>query len=316
MKPVRFELTAPDLSAWRIGNTGVEGLWHFDSGQPGRRVLISALVHGNEWCGAWAIKELLESGLRPQVGQLTLMLANLAAFDRFDPQQPDRARFVDEDMNRQWSPERIAQTTSAERRRVAQLVPWVAQADWLLDLHSMHEPGPPLLLTGLQTRHLELARALDAPAHIVRDAGHSDGVRMRDFGRFAEPEAPGGDTRSLLIECGFHGDPDSVVVARDLCARFLQAAGVVEPGASQATQRHVPFKPWVLEVTGAVVARSERFRFSQPWQALSCIESAGTVIADNDGEPVRTPHDQCVLVMPSVRQARAGVTVVRFARRL
>jgi hypothetical protein len=91
---------------------------------------------------------------------------------------------------------------------------------------------------------------------------------------------------------------------------------VVEPAASQATQRHVPFKPWVLEVTGAVVARSERFRFSQPWQALSCIESAGTVIADNDGEPVRTPHDQCMLVMPSVRQARAGVTVVRFARRL
>ena len=30
---------------------------------------------------------------------------------------------------------------------------------------------------------------------------------------------------------------------------------------------------------------------------------------------VVTPYDNCVLVMPSVRQARAGVTVVRFARR-
>jgi len=29
---------------------------------------------------------------------------------------------------------------------------------------------------------------------------------------------------------------------------------------------------------------------------------------------VTTPHDDCVLVMPSVRQAKAGVTVVRFAR--
>jgi hypothetical protein len=28
---------------------------------------------------------------------------------------------------------------------------------------------------------------------------------------------------------------------------------------------------------------------------------------------VVTPHDDCVLVMPSVRHARAGVTVVRFA---
>jgi hypothetical protein len=75
-------------------------------------------------------------------------------------------------------------------------------------------------------------------------------------------------------------------------------------------------QPSVLEVTDAVVARSERFSFTQPWEGLSCIESAGTVIGDNDGEPVRTPYDQCVLVMPSVRQARAGVTVVRFARRL
>ena len=42
---------------------------------------------------------------------------------------------------------------------------------------------------------------------------------------------------------------------------------------------------------------------------------AGTVIGDNAGESVRTPYDDCVLVMPSTRQARAGVTVVRFARR-
>ena len=43
-------------------------------------------------------------------------------------------------------------------------------------------------------------------------------------------------------------------------------------------------------------------------------EQAGTVIGDNDGEAVVTPYDDCVLVMPSVRQALAGVTVVRFAR--
>jgi hypothetical protein len=45
------------------------------------------------------------------------------------------------------------------------------------------------------------------------------------------------------------------------------------------------------------------------------IAQAGTVIGDNDGEPVATPYDDCVLVMPSTRQARAGVTVVRYARR-
>jgi hypothetical protein len=72
---------------------------------------------------------------------------------------------------------------------------------------------------------------------------------------------------------------------------------------------------WVLEVTGRVVARSDRFRFTVPYQGLECIPCAGTVIGDNAGEPVTTPYDDCILVMPSTRQARAGVTVVRFARR-
>ncbi|HWT20447.1 MAG TPA: succinylglutamate desuccinylase, partial [Variovorax sp.] len=51
-----FELSPPDISAWRAGNTGTEGVWHFEAEQPGRRVMISALVHGNEVCGAWALK--------------------------------------------------------------------------------------------------------------------------------------------------------------------------------------------------------------------------------------------------------------------
>lgn len=44
------------------------------------------------------------------------------------------------------------------------------------------------------------------------------------------------------------------------------------------------------------------------------IRKAGTPIGNNDGDIVTTPYDDCVLVMPSFRQVRAGVTVVRFAR--
>lgn len=316
-----FELPVPDLSAWRAGNTGVEGVWHFDSGQSGRSVMVSALVHGNELCGAWAIKGLLEAGLRPQRGQLTLALCNLAAFDRFDPARHDASRFVDEDMNRQWQADRMASGSTLERRRAAELRPFVERADWLLDLHSMHERAAPLLLAGMQPRNLALARRLGTPEHVVADAGHKDGVRMRDFGRFGELNPQDGDAAacSLLLECGFHGDLSSRVVAQDMCVRFLQAAGTLD---AEALRRALPgwlqsdaLRQWALEVTGPVVARSDRFRFTHPFQGLELIEHAGTVIGWNDSEPVTTPYDDCVLVMPSVRQARAGVSVVRFARR-
>ena len=312
-----FELGRPDIAAWRAGNTGVEGVRHFDSGHSGPSVMISALVHGNELCGAWALKGLLEAAVRPQRGQLTLAFCNLAAFDRFDAAHHDASRFVDEYLNRQWQVERIASGSTLERRRAAELRPFVERADWLLDLHSMHERAAPLLLAGMQPRNLELAKRLRAPEHIVVDAGHKDGVRMRDFGRFGvlHPEGADPATRSLLLECGFHGDLSSRTVAEDMCARFLQAAGTLEAGALQGWLQDDAPRQWVLEVTGPVVARSEQFRFSQPFQGLELIEKAGTVIGWNEAEPVTTPYDDCVLVMPSVRQARAGVTVVRFARR-
>ena len=317
--PLHFALPVPDISAWRAGNTGVEGVWHFDSGKPGRNVMVSALVHGNELCGAWALKGLLEAGVRPEQGSLTLALCNLAAFDRFDAAHHDASRFVDQDLNRQWLDERMDAGDSSERRRAAALRPFVQRADWLLDIHSMHEPSAPLLLTGVQPRNLALARAMRAPEHIVVDAGHKDGVRMRDYGRFGLPDAQAGDTRSLLIECGFHGDPASLQVAQDQCVRFIEQSGVISAAAlaQQLPGWRLPDAPrqWALEVTQPVVARSAAFRFVEPFTGLECIEKQGTVIGDNDGEPVLTPYDDCVLVMPSTRQAQNGVTVVRYARR-
>ena len=317
--PLHFDLPAPDIAAWRAGNTGTEGVWRFDSGRPGRNVMFSALVHGNELCGAWAIKGLLESGLRPQAGTLTLAFCNLAAFDRFDAADHDASRFVDQDMNRQWSDERIDAADTQERRRYAALRPFVREADWLLDLHYIHEPCAPLLLTGVQPRNRGLARAMGSPEHIVVDAGHKDGTRMRDYGRFGLPDAAAGESRSLLIECGFHGDVASRAVAQDACLRFLQAAGTLDAAELDRVlpgwRRPDAPRQWALEVTGPVVASSERFRFTEPFTGLEVIAKAGTVIGDNDGVPVTTPHDDCVLVMPSVRQARAGVTVVRFATR-
>ncbi|KAG1259690.1 hypothetical protein G6F65_015246 [Rhizopus arrhizus] len=92
-RPRPFLLACPDLSAERLGNTDTPGVWHFDSGVPGKRVMLSALIHGNELCGAWALKEALAAGLRPRRGSLTLAFCNLAAFDRFDAANYAPARF-------------------------------------------------------------------------------------------------------------------------------------------------------------------------------------------------------------------------------
>ena len=224
-----FELSKPDLSAWRGGNTGIEGVWRFDSHRPGREVLVSALVHGNELFGAWALLEALQAGIRPACGALTLAFCNLAAFDRFDPLDTDRSRFVDQDFNRLWGsmPWKAAGLKpSCEQARALELQPVVERADWLLDLHSMHAEGPPLGLTGLRRHHAEHARAMGGPLILVADAGHAAGARMRDHGRWSLDDDL--DAVSLLVECGWHGALSSRVVALEMLHRFLVASGCVQ----------------------------------------------------------------------------------------
>jgi predicted deacylase len=310
---MEFKLPVPDLSAERAGNTDTPGVWHFDSGVPGRALMVSALVHGNELCGAWALKDLLAAGVKPRRGSLTLAFCNLDAFDRFDHVNHDASRFVAEDMNRVWSAERLDNPTTPDRQRGAALRPWVQRADWLLDLHSMHEPGAPLLLTGVLPRNIALARRLKAPQHVIVDAGHKDGVRMRDFAQFGDPARE--DACALLIECGFHGELASRDVARDMVARMLVESGVIDAADVPAGWLLPdPAAQRVLEVTNAVVAPSMDLRFSEAWTGLETLAKAGSVIGWADGQPIVTPYDDCTLIMPSLRQLKPGVTVVRLAR--
>ncbi|MEP7138729.1 MAG: succinylglutamate desuccinylase/aspartoacylase family protein, partial [Caldimonas sp.] len=98
-----IELKAPDIGRWRDGGTGVDWVHVFDSGRPGPEVMVQALTHGNEICGAIALDWLLEQRFRPRIGRLTLAFANVAAYARFDPADPFPSRLVDEDYNRVWA---------------------------------------------------------------------------------------------------------------------------------------------------------------------------------------------------------------------
>lgn len=311
-----IEVTFPDLSAYEAGNTGIPWVWSFDSGQPGPHVMVNALTHGNEVCGAIVVKELLDFGLRPRRGRLTLSFANVEAYRRFDSERPDASRFVDQDFNRVWDPRTLDDRTkdSTELRRARQLRPLVDTVDLLLDLHSMHERSAPLIVCGPLNKGIAFARTLAAPPTIISDEGHPEGRRMRDYAGFGDPASP---KNALLIECGQHWERAAIDVGRDSTARFLLNAGVVDTKDLPADWLLTPqTMPRVIRVTQPVVADSMDFRFAGPYTGLEVFADADTVIGWNDGRAVRTPYPNCVLVMPSLRQLRPGVTVARLGQLL
>src|SRR5919106_1118091 len=299
----RIEIKPPDISPYREGNAGVDYVHVMDSGKPGPNVMVQALTHGNEFSGAIAVDYLFREKIKPAKGRLTLAFANVPAFERFDFDDPDRSRYIDEDYNRVWADAVIdGPRDSAELRRARELRPFVDSADYLLDLHTMTEPCRPIMVCGMLDKGAELARRVGVPADLLIDTGHPAGLRMRDRGGFGDPSSP---KNALLIEAGQHWEKSSVDVAIDTTLRFLKVTGVVEAAWVDARLRlKPPARQRVVRVTEPVTAASKAFRFSRSWNGLEVVPKAGTIIA-SDGEKVwRTPYDDCVLVMPSTAHVK------------
>jgi predicted deacylase len=306
-----IEIDPPDISPYRAGNTGVDYVTRFDSGVAGPHVLVTALVHGNELCGAAALDFLLRANVRPKRGILTLAFCNVEAFGHFDPVRPTASRFIDEDFNRVWSAEVLdGPRRSAELARARVLRPVIAAADFLLDIHSMQHATLPLMLCGPLEKGRAFARAVGYPETIVSDAGHAAGKRMRDYGGFGDADSP---KNALLIECGQHWEKASAAVATETLLRFLAHFRMLDEGF---LAKHLPKPPppqKLIEVTDAITIRSERFRFTVDYKGLEVIPTGGTEIARDGDDSVRTPYDECVLIMPS-RRLTKGQTAVRLGR--
>lgn len=306
-----IELAPPDLSPYRAGNTGIDYVWSFASAKPGPHVFLTALTHGNEICGAIALDRLLRAELRPAKGKLTFAFVNVAAYGVFNRDDPSAARYLDEDMNRVWDEKVLdGPRVSRELQRARALRPLIDTADFLLDIHSMIAETAPLMLTGMPAKHLAFARLMGFPMLLVRDEGHSAGPRLREYGRFSDPAAP---PIALLIESGQHWLKQSAEVALETAWRFLAAAGVLTPRDAAPWLARPLLKQRTVLVTERITIASDDFRFDENFQGIDVVPRAGTLIARDGRREIRTPYDNCVLVMP-VRRAARGQTAVRLGR--
>jgi predicted deacylase len=307
----RIELKPPDITAYRSGNTGIDFVTTFDSGKSCPHVLVNALTHGNELCGAIALDFLFRHGVRPARGRLTLCFANVAAYRCFDPIRPGASRFVDEDFNRLWSSQVLdGPRNSVELIRARALRPLYDTVDLLLDLHSMQHATPPLVLCGTTERGRRLARAVRAPEWIVADSGHASGRRLLDYAGFADPIGP---KTALLAECGQHWERDAASMAIEITLRFLIATGVVDPEFAAPHLKREPPEQKVIEITDAITMKGSNLEYEADYVGMEIIEHRGTLIARDDDAEIRTPYDNCVLIMPS-RRLRRGQTAVRLGR--
>lgn len=291
--PPVFEVLPRDLSAYRQGNVGIDYVHRFESGKPGPHVLINALTHGNEICGMVAATHLLDTGVRPRVGTLTISFANVAAYESFDPTRPYESRQLVHNLNRVWSAGELDGTTaSPEMDRARVLRPVVAAADHILDIHSTSQDVQPFWVYPAYARNAEVAMALGRPpVHLVMPSGLGSGTPLIQHGRHGQADGLG---VGLVVECGQHFRQSAADVATTVAKDFLAHFGLIEPVADKPA----PGPQQRYELLETCMVRTPEFRFTRALQGFEAF-AKGELIATDGPHEIRALCDDCTIMMPT-----------------
>ena len=305
--PPVFEVLPRDLSAYRQGNVGIDYVHRFGSGKPGPHVLINALTHGNEICGMVAATHLLDTGVRPLIGTLTISFANVAAYESFDQSRPFESRQLVHNLNRIWSAAELDGTAdSPELQRARVLRPVVAAADHILDIHSTSQDVQPFWVYPAYPRNAEAALAIGRPpVHLVMPSGLGSGTPLIQHGRHGQ--ADGGGV-AVVVECGQHFRQSAADLATAVALDFLVHFGLIAPVAD----RPAPAEQRRYELLETCMVRTADFRFTRPVQGFE-VFAKGDLIATDGPHEIRALCDDCTILMPT-REPIVGREAVYLTR--
>ena len=298
--------------------------------EPGPTLIVVGSLHGNEPAGAAGLQRALErlaggGGVAgPELrGEVVGLAGNLAALAQ-------GTRYVEHDLNRLWTAERLAWVRAADGERggpgltVEEGEMRALDAEIGRTLDAARAAGRPVFLLDLHTT------SGGGPAFCVLE----DTLPMRRFG--LELEAPlvlgleeelsGTLTHWLAdlgvvavgFEAGQHEDPAAVDRAEAAVWLALEAAGCLARGARPevaAARRRLAAErrslPRVVEVRYRhPVTPGDGFRMAPGYVTFSRVRAGQALAVDHDG-PVTTPQDGLLLMPLYQRQGDDGFFLVR-----
>lgn len=283
----------------------------------GPTLVVTAGIHGNEPAGVQAAQRVLGELARRGTalrGEFVALLGNRAGLAR-------ETRFLDEDLNRLWTAERLAalharpsaldHTEQREQRELlAELEPLLARERvTLLDLHSTSGGGPPFALAGDTLQNRPVAFALGVPFLL--------GLEENVSGTLVEHVGALGHV-AVVIEGGQSRDPRTVELLESALWITLVSSGVASAADVAGLELHrerlrsaARGLPAVIEVAHRhdIAAEDEqRFEMLPGFEGFARIER-GALLAHAGGgreRPVHAPFGGILLMPRYQRQGRDG----------
>lgn len=275
----------------------------------GPRLIVLGAVHGNEVCGALAIREVLAD---LDAGRIVIRRGSVSFVPIANPLAwRNRSREGERNLNRRLLP--TESPLQFEDHVANWLCPLLEAHDVLLDLHSFHTPGEPFVMLGPQDNdgtlepfaHAAAERALARRLGITRcvdgwlDTYARGLARRAESGGFtADPSYGVGTTEfmrsrggyGLTVECGQHDDPAAVRVARHAIDATLAFLGHTDDPAPEPVERIE-----LLRMVEVVDKRHDDDRFEQAWDSFAPVAAGQRIGTHADGTPVQAAADRHIL---------------------
>ncbi|MEI6836572.1 MAG: succinylglutamate desuccinylase/aspartoacylase family protein [Alcaligenaceae bacterium] len=294
----------------------------FTSPIAGPRLIITAAVHGNETCGTFAIKRLIQ---QIEEGEIKLLCGTLTVVPVTNPKAYRlQRRAGDRNLNRRLAPTKNPE--QYEDHLANWLCPLLAEHDGLLDLHSFQSGDRAFALFGPanNAKALEPFTQAETEEALVQRLGcnrfvygwldtYAKGIARRiqevNAGRFNASHvdidtgygvgtteymrANGG--WAITLECGQHDDVNGREVAYQAIINTLVHTGLIKGNPPAAATN--------FEVLGLYDV-FDRFdindQFSQPWKSFDSLKKGTLIGTRTDGTALNAEQD-CFIVFPNIK---------------
>lgn len=243
-----------------------EKIYHKQSSADGPSLVIMAGVHGNETAGILALQKFITEDMMLEKGSLTMIFGNPRAIDA-------SVRYVEKNLNRCFYTGQ--QGTSYEEQRAQEIMPYLDNADALLDLHASNIPdSEPFIIC--ETLALPVARKFDmsilSTGWDAIEPGATDGYMFQQ------------DKVGICAECGYAKAGEQYQdLAYDTLRRFLDHYGVLAYAYEKPNEQ----LQRLLHVDEIIMKKHEDFVFTRMYPDFTTL-AQGECFA-KDGE-----RDYCV----------------------
>ncbi|MFQ5526492.1 MAG: succinylglutamate desuccinylase/aspartoacylase family protein [Thermoanaerobaculia bacterium] len=288
----------------------------------GPTLIVFGAVHGNEPAGYEALRSVFsgfeESGATFR-GSVIGLVGNRRAL-------AERARYIDEDLNRIWLPGKLCRIKGGEdangelgearelHRELEAILATASDTVYALDIHSTSGPGPAFSVFDDSLVNREFALELEVPM-VLGIEEELDGTLLDYL------NARGVHTTGF--EAGQHQDEASIDRAEAAIWVALRASGVLgrscQAQVDAASRRLAQVSnglPALFEVRHRhAIPQGSDFRMRPGFSGFQGVRR-GDEIAFEDDQTIRAPEDGLLLMPLYQTQGEDGFFIIRPVRRV